>query len=137
LQFDGGPDEEVEADPAGVVGLGGAQFVQVVCSTYAGAGDAGITVLVKTFSGGSGKQGRLHHLQQARGKDHVQADLLDSGNVEVVVVEDDERQRDGIEVAHNTQGSNDEVQSFSWRASVLLLPVVVVAHPVGFQRSAD
>ena len=44
IEFDGGPDEEVEADPAGVVGWGGAQLVQVVCSTYAGAGDAGIAV---------------------------------------------------------------------------------------------
>jgi hypothetical protein len=79
----------------------------------------------------------LRYLQQTRGEDHVQADLLTSGNVKVIVVENDERQRDGVEVAHDTEYSNEEVHGVSWGASVFLLPRVVVAHPVGFERTAD
>ena len=56
-----------------------------------------------------------------------------------LVFEDDEvvLLRDGVDVAENAQDADDGVDGVCVRACELFVPVVIVAHPVCFERAAD
>lgn len=80
------------------------------------------------------------HLQQARGEDDVQTNPLAARDVQGVIMQNDERQDDGVDVADDAEHADDGVERLRVRARVRVVlhnPLVVEAHPVGAQRAAD
>ena len=52
-------------------------------------------------------------------------------------MQDDERESDGVDEAENAQDADDWVDGVRGRTCEYFVPVVVVAHPVRFQRAAN